>query len=367
MNILYVYYSDYDSTMAHGGQIIHTANGLEDLGHSVRNVTIGDIDSYARENRVDIRFDVDAVPFSVGNTYIDHLIYYLVVLRHALWCDVVFTRDIWFLKFLAYLPRCFRPPVVYEGHQCYSGIDYLSPEEEYARLTRADLIITQSHGVADDLRSLGIDVADVIPNAANVDLIPDVPRSELREQMGIADEETVVVYSGSLNEWKNDIEMLVKTVKNLNSKIYLLLIGGENDRVAELEEMASNGCPSHIRTKFTGRVPHREVFKYLKAADIGVVPLKTGHEEAERYTSPIKLFEYLVSDLQVVASDVPAIRREFGDVDSVHLYEPGDSHALLESLERADQAETPPETTFSYRRRAEKIEEQLERLCTDEV
>lgn len=367
MKILYVYYNTFDPSNANGTQIINTTNSLSSRGHDITIIAAGDLVNYAAQNNMEIRAEVSRVPIRSENAYLGRLAYYTFVMSKLRGADLIFTRDIWFLKFIEFVPNVLLKPVLYEAHQCYSGRDHISPADERGRLRQADRVISQSEGVAADIASLGIPVSQVIRNAAPEQNVPSKDQSELRTKFGIDPDTTVIVYAGSFNAWKNDLELLVDSVAKLAENdvdCMLLIVGGSAAEVSELEQYSEEALPDTFQTKLTGRVPHKEVFKYLKAADIGVVPLKKGHKEAEEYTSPIKLFEYLVSDLVVVASGVPAIERGFEDHESVYTYEPGNKHSLATTLDTCVGTETQLTDRPTYKKRAKLLEAELEELMS---
>jgi glycosyltransferase involved in cell wall biosynthesis len=55
---------------------------------------------------------------------------------------------------------------------------------------------------------------------------------------------------------------------------------------------------------------------------------------SERYTSPLKLFEYLAMGRPIVASDLPSIREVLTDSRTALLVPPGDPQALAGALSR---------------------------------
>jgi glycosyltransferase involved in cell wall biosynthesis len=85
-----------------------------------------------------------------------------------------------------------------------------------------------------------------------------------------------------------------------------------------------------------------------------------------RYTSPLKLFEYLAAGRAIVASDLPSIREVVHDGVEAVLVAPGDPDALARGIRRvlddpdlADRlagaaAALAPE--YSWARRAERLE-----------
>src|SRR4030095_11914090 len=53
---------------------------------------------------------------------------------------------------------------------------------------------------------------------------------------------------------------------------------------------------------------------------------------SERYTSPLKLFEYLAAGRPIVASNLPALREGLTDGINAGLVEPGNAAALASAL-----------------------------------
>lgn len=331
--ILYVYFSDY-STGAHRAQILHTTNKLTELGIEVTIVAAGDLHQFAEENDLSVESTVRLSPTVRSSETLSRILYYLTAIRMARTVDVVFTRDISFLKALSVVPARLVPPILYEAHQCYSAIGALSEVEELTRLQRASTIITQADGTAQALEVLGAEVHAVIPNAANADLLPDEYPSDLAARYSITPDTTTVVYAGSLDSWKNDIELVIRTFNSLNwENKRLLILGGPSSRVEELQSYIETTGLELESIFFVGEVSQREVFRYLTLADIGVVPLKSGNRRSAEFTSPIKLFEYDLAELKIVAADVPAIQSL--ELESVHLYQPGDQQTMLDAFEAA--------------------------------
>ncbi|MCH7728287.1 MAG: glycosyltransferase, partial [Planctomycetes bacterium] len=67
---------------------------------------------------------------------------------------------------------------------------------------------------------------------------------------------------------------------------------------------------------------------------MAVLPNSARADISAKFTSPLKLFEYLASSRPVVATDVPAVREIVGDADCVHLVEPDNPRALADGLKR---------------------------------
>ncbi|MDP7691774.1 MAG: glycosyltransferase, partial [Vicinamibacterales bacterium] len=100
-----------------------------------------------------------------------------------------------------------------------------------------------------------------------------------------------------------------------------------------------------------------------------VLVLPTVATPSARYTSPLKLFEYMASGRPIVASDLEPIREVLTDGQNARLVPPGEPAALAtavrELLADPAQAEQLARTAFeqassySWSRRADRIEQLL--------
>lgn len=84
------------------------------------------------------------------------------------------------------------------------------------------------------------------------------------------------------------------------------------------------------RCIFRGYVSRSELVDPLAQAYIGALP---NHREeiSERFTSPLKLFEYMAAGKVIVASDLPSIR-EILDDQKAYLCPPASPRSLAEAI-----------------------------------
>ena len=87
------------------------------------------------------------------------------------------------------------------------------------------------------------------------------------------------------------------------------------------------------RVTFTGWLPPPSVAAELARAHVLVLP-NTRTLISDRYTSPLKLFEYLAAGRPIVASDLHAIREVLRDQDNALLVEPDSPSALATAVRR---------------------------------
>jgi glycosyltransferase involved in cell wall biosynthesis len=123
------------------------------------------------------------------------------------------------------------------------------------------------------------------------------------------------------------------------------------------------------RIEFTGLIAPGAVPPLLASADILVLP-NLPSSISSRFTSPLKLFEYMAAGRAIVASDLPAIREVLRDGVNAVLVPPGDAEALAAALGRLAQdpalarrialAAFDDAAQYSWARRAARLEPVLE-------
>ncbi|GIT66664.1 MAG: hypothetical protein Ct9H300mP25_01360 [Acidobacteriota bacterium] len=117
------------------------------------------------------------------------------------------------------------------------------------------------------------------------------------------------------------------------SGLHGLLVGGHpGDRdEARLQSLVYT-LGIDDRVTFTGLVPRAEVDPLVRSATVCVVP--TVDTPSARYTSPLKLFEYMACGRPVIISDLPPVREVVEDEQTALLVPPSDAGKLAEALRR---------------------------------
>ena len=211
--------------------------------------------------------------------------------------DVIFGRD---EQVLARLKTDL--PIVWETH---TGA-WSSAAKSVAQ--RAHRIITISQGLKDFYIAQGVPAGKIAVAHDGVDVEQfnlSLSRAEARAKLGLNPIRPLVVYTGSRQAIKG-----VRTLEEAGAllpDIELLIISGK---------------------------PQKEIPLYLHAADLLVLPNSGADIVSSRFTSPMKLFEYMASGTPIVASNVPSIR-EVLDVTMAELVSPDDPKALAEGIRAA--------------------------------
>ncbi len=126
------------------------------------------------------------------------------------------------------------------------------------------------------------------------------PKAESRARLGLSQDKKVALYIGRVDGWKG-LDMLCDAAEFLTNGVQVAIIGGEPDQVADLRT-------KYPKVMFLGYSPYEQLANNQAAADVLVLTGNPASEIAQHYTSPLKLFTYMASNVPVVAVDLPSYR-----------------------------------------------------------
>lgn len=231
------------------------------------------------------------------------------------------------IKMAAMLVRHFPQfPLLYESHEVFADTAAATERQRIERdegavARGAAAIVTNSGATATRLRELYPGIAcpvEVIPNGVALPaILPEKPWADLQRH---------IIYAGSFFGWKGVADLVEAAVELPGFGIRL--IGGGQDKAATLVKGLP---PVAADLAFEDRQPHARVMEKLAAACIAVLPNRPDTDS--RFTSPIKLFEYMGAGCAVVASDLPSIREILAEGEAAW-FTPGDPHSLAVALRR---------------------------------
>lgn len=259
--------------------------------------------------------------------------------------DAVFTRDLTLADMLLRLPKTLRPPVIYESHGYAPAVTAERPRtltgaspassQKLRRLTRRESRVWRTAaGYITLTRVHQQELEDRFGTRPNSAVIPDGVRLDPSRvlQAPVSDAPFTVTYAGHLYPWKG-VDVLVKALVELPGALLRIVGGqpGETDHV-RLDALARELGVTE-RVTFTGWQPPASVATELARANCLVLPNTRTHT-SERYTSPLKLFEYLAAGRPVVASDLAALREVLRHEENALLVEPDSPPALAAAIRR---------------------------------
>ena len=166
---------------------------------------------------------------------------------------------------------------------------------------KADLIITNSIGTKDEFLENNFTNVHSCPNGVELNDFDSIQKTknELRDELDLSNDKKIVMYLGHYYTWKGT-DILLKAAEKLDNNIELVLAGGTDLLDKEIINNLSN-------IKLVNTKKRDMVAKYLKSADILIITANKNSKESIKYTSPIKLFEYLASKVPVLAPEVESM------------------------------------------------------------
>jgi glycosyltransferase involved in cell wall biosynthesis len=203
------------------------------------------------------------------------------------------------------LPKDRRPTIVLETHSL--------PKPEHRWLVRqADLVVTNSQKLADDLRrEFGLPDDRVLhaPLGPYNDVTP-MAKAEARERVGLPGDAVIACYTGKMSQEHN--EFLLQTARELRGRRVRLVLVGGNPEILEWTRQRASELSLDGDVVLTGFVAPTDVSAYQSAADVLVYHMPDTMEIFP-YCTPAKGFEYQAAERPIVATDIPLFDEVFGD------------------------------------------------------
>ncbi len=168
----------------------------------------------------------------------------------------------------------------------------------------------------------------VEPNGVD-DSFFDLPRTSGRR----------AVYVGRFYAWKG-LEILPKAAK-LAPDVEFRVVGGTKEEFKKVFGDAEG-------LEFA-EVPYAEVVNELAAADVLLLTGTGKNEDSNRYTAPMKVFEYLATGKPIVASRTEALASLIPET-LVHYCEPDNAEALAKAVEAALKDTNGADARIAYAR-----------------
>lgn len=226
-----------------------------------------------------------------------------------------------------------RPPIAYEAHlvgelwaKDRSASD--SSCQKIARLERA--VYSGASAVAAITQGLLDELVARFGFKGPTAVVPSAVDTELFARCWSGAQSNTVVYAGTLQFWKG-LETLVRAIA-LKPALRLRVIGDGSDKERAALRVLIHELSLESRVEMTGRLPQHQIPAALANVACAVHPLPPQHSIAARFTSPLKLFEYMALGLPIAASDLPSVREVLRDGENSRFFEAGNAAALADVL-----------------------------------
>ena len=136
---------------------------------------------------------------------------------------------------------------------------------------------------------------------------------------------------------KRNLDYFIDSFKDdyISSNFKFIIVGGPESEAINLREYVyKNNLSDNIQ--IVGRQSRAQIVTTLRDADIGLLTNNRDDQHSLVFTSPLKYFEYLYSDLIVLASDFPS-HRNLPYSEKIEFFNDYDSDSFVNILKNIDQ------------------------------
>jgi glycosyltransferase involved in cell wall biosynthesis len=157
-----------------------------------------------------------------------------------------------------------------------------------------------------------------------------ITKDEARRKLNLPFDKKIAIYTGHFYSWKGT-DILSAILNYLNDNTIVVTVGGTKKDVDMFKNKISSNSVGKI--KLIDHISHELIPYYLKATDCAILIGKKSESISERYTSPLKMFEYMASGCPIVAQDLPSFKEILNSENSL-LVEAENAKALAEGINK---------------------------------
>jgi glycosyltransferase involved in cell wall biosynthesis len=305
MRILYLSLSYVPSRRASSVQVMKMCAAMARLGHEVVLVAKegeegaggDDFEFYGVERS--FRLEKLPRPMRRGGSAVYAAAMARRVAAHRSWADLVYCRDPLGGVMVALLGL----PLVFEAHGPPAGRMQRLMWHRMTSSRRFVSMVSISDGLRRDLRELGLLPGGDCIIAHDGAEVPTRPA--VRRAVG---QPPRIGYVGSLYKGRG-IDLLLEMAGRMPDCQFDLVGGLDKD----IAHWRASGPPENV--VFHGFHPHGQVDRFYAQFDVVVMPHSrqgvvgaAGVRDISRWTSPMKMFEYMGSGAPLLASDLPVLQ-----------------------------------------------------------
>lgn len=233
--------------------------------------------------------------------------------------DVIHCHDTLYLPIAKMIKLFCGSKLIYDAHELES--DKAGQSKILSKYTLfiekmlwkdIDILISVSPSIIDWYdKNLGKKKSVLILNSPLLDTSPkeNSKNNYLREKFNIPAEKKIFLYLGIISEAGRGVNLYLDVFQRKEVDSHIVFIG-YGEYVDEIKKIALNNDNIHYHPA----VPHHQVVEVSTSADVGLC-LVEAVSLSDYYCLPNKLFEYAFSELYILASDFPDIRKIVDEYD----------------------------------------------------
>lgn len=197
-------------------------------------------------------------------------------------------------------------------------------------------VLSINEGLREYTIEMGADpnITEVIGAGVDLERFSSADGSVIREKYGFKENDVVLFFMGWLYDFSGLKEVANELAKS-EYDIFKLLILGKGDLWDDLQDIKKDqGLDDRLIT--VDWSPYDEVPGYVAASDICILPAHKN--DIMMNIVPIKMYEYMAAGKPVIATNLPGLKKEFGEGNGViYVDKPEDTLkvVMVEGIEEA--------------------------------
>ena len=305
------------------------------------------------------------IPLAKAIPYIHHLLKNSIPSNNSVFYSRCYFGAFLFMQIRKWLKRKYT--IFFEVHEMPVGA------KKNNLLKQMDGLVVITKAIKDEIiETLNISENKIKVEPDAVDLLRysgenRIDKKEARKKLNLPLDKFIIGYTGQL--YPDETNLLIEASKRVPSDVKFIIVGGKPDKVQSFNSVIQK---EGIKTiEFVGFVEPHQVPYYQFASDVLIMIYNKGLRTI-KYTSPLKMFEYMAASKPIIASDYPAIREILNDGRNAILIEPESVTAIVSAInslqenyslrERIAQQAYEDVQPFDWYKRAERIIKFIQRL-----
>lgn len=342
MKLYYIANARIPTEKAHGIQIMKMCEAFASHGVEVtlvvprrfNHIKSDPFEYYSVKDNFKIKyiFTIDVVKMGKLGFFIESSLFAVSSVLYCLFknSDNIYSRDELPLYFLSFLGKRF----YWESHTFKNSF----VSRRVLKCSTKTITITKN--LKEEYNNQNILVSS---DAVDLDFFDiRLSKEEARSELGLPLNKRIVLYTGHLYPWKG-AHILRDASRYLSKDIVVVFVGGTTEDIAGFK----NKADALKNIIVTGHKLYKDIPKYLKAADVLVLPNSGQEDISRKYTSPMKLFEYMASGRPIIASDLKSTREVLNESNS-YLIESDNPRLLASTIEGVLSKDTAKITMRAY-------------------
>lgn len=348
MKITYLgYFNEKDSKAA----LHHAINTVDSLSEYTQITFITnfwdkkDLNELLKNHEINPKFKIIRIPLLSTNSKIldqlNRIIYTIIASTLLIFqnTDYIYTPDMAFAYMQSLLPKPLnkKDKFIFESHKIYFKTSQMvSFQKEHRAYNNIPKFVATTQAVKNDLeKHFEIPQKNIVlaRNGVNIEKFQTLAQEHINlyQEFTISENSYIISYSGSFKWWKGINTLLESMILLKEKNIHLILMGGTENEIKEIKTYTEkNGIQNLIH--FTGYINHDKMTKILAQSHLAVIP-NNKSEEGLKYTSPMKLFEYMAVGVPFISSRLPSIKEIIPEEQLSIYFEPENSQDLAQKIQ----------------------------------